>query len=175
MNECAGELMDWDSAEEDVGHPAENGLIVRNIAAAPADWTPHHRPQAKRLSFSDLLDVRADVLHLAPGACTEMHRHTYEAVFYVIAGSGHTSISVDDREPECLEWRAGDLFITPRRVWHQLVNDSRSTPARLVEVTTAPLMEAWGTHSIEHCRPELNERHRQSDPVGDGKRLFAVS
>ncbi len=31
-----------------------------------------------------------------------------------------------------------------------------------------------GTHSIECCKPELNEPHRQSDRVSDRKRLLAV-
>ncbi|MBA3883761.1 MAG: cupin domain-containing protein [Chthoniobacterales bacterium] len=102
-----------------------------------------------------MLDLDARLTEIAPAGDTELHRHTYEALFYVVAGTGYSTISVDAGETERIEWQAGDLLATPRGTWHQHANGSSSEPARLLEVTTAPLAQAWGTLWFEKREPEF--------------------
>ncbi len=155
---CADGHRDADLFYHEVSHPAEDGLIIRDIATASAEWSPHEdEPQAKRFSFRHLHDVEAQMTELAPAARTELHRHSYEALFYVVAGAGYSTISVDASEIERIKWQAGDLFATPRGTWHQHANGSSSEPARLLEITTAPLAKAWATHWLEKREREVTE------------------
>ncbi|MBA3883757.1 MAG: cupin domain-containing protein [Chthoniobacterales bacterium] len=155
---------------DDVTHPTEHGLIIRKLAAVKRESSCHEdEPQAKRFSFRDLYDVEAQITDLAPTARTELHRHSYEALFYVISGTGYSMISVDAGETNRIEWQAGDLFATPRGIWHQHANGSSSKPARLLEVTTAPLAKAWATHWLEKREQEFtasSSRSRRPEQCG---------
>jgi gentisate 1,2-dioxygenase len=52
--------------------------------------------------------------HLAAGAATSNHRHAYEALTYILEGTGYTVI-----EGRRFDWQAGDaLYIAPW-CWHQ--------------------------------------------------------
>lgn len=75
---------------------------------------------------------------LSPGQATRMHRHNYETIIYVVAGSG--SSSIDDRE---VQWKAGDAFYVPTWAWHQHTNSSESA-ALYIACENAPMLQNLG-------------------------------
>lgn len=76
---------------------------------------------------------------LDPGESTRKHRHNYETIIYVIAGSGVSVI--DDRE---VPWRVGDAFYVPVWAWHQHRNTSATESALYVACENAPMLQNLG-------------------------------
>ena len=76
---------------------------------------------------------------LAVGEATRKHRHNYETIIYVIAGSGVSLI--EDRE---VRWRAGDAFYVPTWAWHQHRNASATESALYVACENAPMLQNLG-------------------------------
>ena len=73
------------------------------------------------------------------GSQSGLHRHTFEAVAYVLEGEGYELIG-DER----VDWEAGDFFYMPPNVNHRHVNKSATKPARLLQVEAWPLMVYLG-------------------------------
>lgn len=75
---------------------------------------------------------------LEPGGQTSNHRHAYEALMYVIAGSGHSIV-----EGRRFDWRAGDALYTPPWSWHQHIADPGSR-VEYITATNMPMLESLG-------------------------------
>jgi quercetin dioxygenase-like cupin family protein len=76
---------------------------------------------------------------LDAGEATRRHRHNYETIIYVIAGSGVSVI--EERE---VSWRAGDAFYVPTWAWHQHRNSSTTEKALYVACENAPMLQNLG-------------------------------
>jgi len=122
------------------GIPIATGFGVDLLALEVRPWT--------RLGASgalvhldgrgDFLDVQ--VVELAPGRQTEPQRHLYEAVAYVLEGTGSTTIETPGGATRGFEWRTGSLFTIPLNARYRYHNGSGRPRARLAVVTDAPLM-----------------------------------
>ena len=66
------------------------------------------------------------------------HRHTVEAVIYVLKGHGYSII-----EDKRYEWKKGDTLAIPVFSWHQHFNRGKE-PARILVHTGGPAMENIG-------------------------------
>ena len=147
-----------DQFMRDHTYPAENGLLVKQLVYHPVHARSDRGNAAAYFQFSDLKALEAHVSELPAGASATLHRHSCEALFYVLIGEGCTVIHPEDGAERRIEWKAGDLFFTPMLVWHQHVNTSATSAARYLEVTTIPLMKSLGLWFI------------QSKPHGDSQR-----
>jgi quercetin dioxygenase-like cupin family protein len=76
---------------------------------------------------------------LSVGQATRKHRHNYETIVYVIAGTGVSVI--EDRE---VPWRAGDAFYVPTWAWHHHSNTSKTESALYVACENAPMLQNLG-------------------------------
>ncbi|MDV6976874.1 cupin domain-containing protein [Mycobacterium intracellulare] len=81
---------------------------------------------------------------LRPGLCTERHRHTSSAVYYVVEGEGTTVVGDEE-----IQWSAGDSFVVPNWMWHAHMNRSSEVDAVLFSATDAPMLEALGMYREE--------------------------
>jgi len=79
------------------------------------------------------------LLEIAPGGQTEVQRHLYEALIYVLAGRGATTMWQSDGGPkQTVEWQRGSLLSPPLNCYYQHFNLDGEHPARLYSATTAP-------------------------------------
>ncbi len=81
---------------------------------------------------------------LRPGETTLAHRHTANAIYCVIEGSGRTV--VDDTT---LEWNRNDAFCVPAWSWHSHVNGSTEDDAVLYSVTDTPTLKKLALYREE--------------------------
>jgi gentisate 1,2-dioxygenase len=75
------------------------------------------------------------VRRLPPGGSSDVHRHSFEAIGYVLRGHGY-----EIHDGERIDWREGDVVHIPANVWHQHVNLSEDEEAHLLLVTNYPQM-----------------------------------
>jgi gentisate 1,2-dioxygenase len=145
--------------------PAEQGLIVKNLPDHEVMWRADRSNSAAYFSFDGLHSLEAHVSEIAAGQDTQSHRHSCEAIVYVLAGSGYTLLWSQGEPERRIDWHAGDLFLTPVQVWHRHCNTDQYLPARYLEITTIPLMKSLGAWSIEVAQPEASRSSSGSSPV----------
>jgi gentisate 1,2-dioxygenase len=77
------------------------------------------------------------------------HRHTTEAVMFVVKGQGYTIMSYEGGEEHRLDWAEGDMFGIPLWAWHQHFNASETDTARYLAIQDTLALKALGLHQIE--------------------------
>jgi gentisate 1,2-dioxygenase len=87
--------------------------------------------------------IDARIIELAPGERTSTHRHSHDAVCFVVEGQGTTAIGTDR-----YAWMRWDAVHTPAWSWHRHENTGKSR-ARLLAITDAPLVESLGLSRID--------------------------
>lgn len=122
------------------------------------EWRQHHRTviRAKDVQLQDsarghrvgcymgidggnptrVLD--AWVHELDPGRTQTIHRHSWDAMMFVVSGSGWTEI-----DGTRYEWRPWDALHLPAWAWHRSGVDG-DTPARIMTYSTEPLLSSLG-------------------------------
>ncbi len=80
---------------------------------------------------------------IPPGGQSGLHKHTFEAVAYILEGEGYELIG-DER----VDWEAGDFFYMPPNVDHRHVNKSADKPAKLLQIEAWPLMIYLGVSEL---------------------------
>lgn len=76
---------------------------------------------------------------ISPDGRTNLEKHLYEEVIYIVSGRGKAEIHAPGKAPQTIEWQAGSLFSPPLNSSHRLINTG-TKPARFVAVTTAPMV-----------------------------------
>jgi len=76
---------------------------------------------------------------IEPGGKTNMHRHTYETVIYILEGEGVTI--VEDRE---VTWKAGDAIYVPQWAWHHHRNRKTNKRCLYIACENAPQLQNLG-------------------------------
>jgi len=130
-------------------YAAEQGLIVKKLISHPVHARGDRGNAAAYFQFFDLKALEAHVSELPAGATARLHRHSCEALFYVLKGEGYTVIHKIGGKKRTIAWKEGDLYATPMSLWHQHFNASKRSVVRYLEITTIPLMKSLGAWSIE--------------------------
>jgi gentisate 1,2-dioxygenase len=87
-----------------------------------------------------------------PGVVSTIHRHSWDAMLFVVAGWGWTEI-----DGQRIEWGPGDSLHLPAWAWHRSGNDGSET-ARYLSFSSEPLLATMGMSVLED---------RGHTPVGD--------
>ncbi|HEX6512198.1 MAG TPA: cupin domain-containing protein, partial [Chloroflexota bacterium] len=93
--------------------------------------------------------LNAYVHEIPPGGQTKLEQHLFEKLVYVVSGRGSTSIERPGGRKHVFEWAAGAAFGIPLNARHHYFNGSGSEPARLMSVSTAPLMIGLFHNNLE--------------------------
>jgi oxalate decarboxylase/phosphoglucose isomerase-like protein (cupin superfamily)/mannose-6-phosphate isomerase-like protein (cupin superfamily) len=125
--------------QEGEGVPVYRGFAVEDLRTL--ELAPWARKSA-RGAFINLDGTGgtndAYVLEIPPRGQTNVQRHIYEEMVYVLDGSGSTSVWYDENSKVTFEWGRGSLFAIPLNANYQHFNGSGSSPARYLAVTDAP-------------------------------------
>jgi gentisate 1,2-dioxygenase len=78
---------------------------------------------------------------LRPGARCKSHRHTGSVVYYIVRGSGSTTI--DD---QTFNWEKGDFIALPPWAKHSHCNRSSTSEAVMFQVNDFPVLKALGLY-----------------------------
>ena len=118
-------------------------------------------PEATGPAAGTTTNLSANLQILLPGEAARPHRHTMNALRFVMEGKGAYTI-VDGKS--CL-MEEGDLVITPGWTWHEHVHKGTG-PIVWMDALDAPLHRYLGTDVFEpgptHDVPELRRRHAPS-------------
>lgn len=121
--------------------PVVTGLAVDDLKTV--DVVPWTRLDAKgayiQLTGAEDTDS-AYILEIPAGKSTAADRHLYEEVYFALSGRGSCDVWNNKGGTRTFEWQRGSVFAIPLNTSHRLHNGSGTEPARLLGVTTAPLM-----------------------------------
>jgi gentisate 1,2-dioxygenase len=78
-----------------------------------------------------------------PGTTTTVHRHSWDAMVFVVAGWGWTEI-----DGVRIEWGPGDSLHLPAWSWHRSGNDGTET-ARYLSFSSEPMLDTMGMAMVE--------------------------
>jgi quercetin dioxygenase-like cupin family protein len=127
--------------QEEEGLPVLAGHHVDDIATVPvAPWARTGGGLGTFINLSEQEIDDAYVLEIPPATTLTPQRHMYEAVIFVAEGHGATSVWNDGEEPVTFEWQPGSFFAIPLNAHYRHINAHGSERARLLAVTSAPLI-----------------------------------
>ena len=89
------------------------------------------------------LNLDANLHSIEPDATSTIHRHSWDAIMFVIEGTGWTEV-----QGRRYEWRPWDTVYLPSNQWHRHGGTGDKT-ARYVTFSVQPLVELLGLASIE--------------------------
>lgn len=78
------------------------------------------------------------VIDLPPGGKTEVARHLFDEVFFVLSGHGGAQVQIGGGASASFEWGPRSLFSPPLNAPYRLFNGSGAEPARLVCASNLP-------------------------------------
>ncbi|MDN5287117.1 MAG: cupin protein [Mucilaginibacter sp.] len=118
-------------------------LVHHDVEQENADFTEMARPPFFIADLpSKTMSVTIGTLH--PEQQSGKHRHSYEAIMYIIEGEGFTMI-----EDMKVNWKAGDAVYVPVWSWHYNVNTNKTNRAKYVSCDNAPQLHAVGLALFE--------------------------
>jgi gentisate 1,2-dioxygenase len=122
----------------------DDAMRVTNPAAVERRVLTLTDPEAVGGAGSTLTNLATGFQILLPGEKARPHRHTMNALRFVIEGSGASTV-VDGKDCPMEE---GDLVITPGWTWHEHVHKG-SAPIIWLDALDAPLHRYLGTDVFE--------------------------
>ena len=87
------------------------------------------------------------IRELPPGKPSGEHRHNFEAVLHVLEGVGYTMM-----DGVRYDWKVGDTMTVPPMAPHQHFNLDPDNRARIIAVTSLPLMRNLGAFRYEQLQ-----------------------
>ena len=152
----------WQQSE---GIPTYRGSYVADL------YTLDLRPWSRfgqNGAFVNLADQEEDngyVVEIAPGGKTEVQRHLFESVIYVVDGRGATSFWQEDGRKQTVEWQRGSVFAPPLNCHYQHFNLDGKQTVRLFAVTNAPVVMNLFSDAnfVFDCPYRFNARYDAAD------------
>ena len=130
-------------------NPAVEATIVKDLRTTELVERKFRGTKARFYRLGGAIRLQPHLSELPPGKASVKHRHTTEAVLYIVAGRGHTTIGFDGQDEESIDWEEGDLIGIPLWAWHQHFNDANDQPARYLAIQDTFTIKHLGLHQIE--------------------------
>lgn len=126
---------------ESEGIPLIQGFFIEDVKSVPLGYWQRVGGLAARICLEGAGETDdAYICEIEPGKALKPQKHFFEELIYVVKGRGATTVWQDGGSKRSFEWHEGSLFSPPFNAWHRHFNGSGSEPARLVAVTSAPIM-----------------------------------
>jgi uncharacterized RmlC-like cupin family protein len=130
-------------------NPPTEAAIVKDLRTTELIARPYRNTKARFYRLGGALRLQPHLSELPPEGKSVKHRHTTEAVIYIVKGSGHTVINYDGAPEERIDWEEGDMLGIPLWAWHQHFNDSTTETVRYLAVQDTFAIKQLGLHQIE--------------------------
>ena len=139
------------------GIPVHTGHVVKDVRELEVghwDRTGGNGAFVNLEGMEYMCDMQ--IHEIPPGETLAQQRHLHEAICFVIGGQGFTSLASDEEET-VFEWAQDSLFVLPRNTPYRHTNSSDEEPARILAMTTLPLLYSlihedeaiWGNDSFD--------------------------
>ncbi|MEU8617547.1 cupin domain-containing protein [Streptomyces sp. NPDC048623] len=149
-----------------------------------ADVTTHETARGSRIGVyvgadGDRPTRTMDALahEIDPGVTTTVHRHSWDAMVFVVAGHGWTEI-----DGKRIDFGPGDSLHLPSWAWHRSGNDG-DVPVRYLTFSSQPMLETMGMAVLEDAghtpfaelapRPPFSPGIDGADPYANRLRRLA--
>ena len=142
-------------------NPATEAVIVKDLRTTDLVPREFRNTKARFYRLNGAIRLQPHLSELPAGGFSVKHRHTTEAVLYIVRGTGHTIMHFDGQPEERVDWQEGDLLGIPFWAWHQHFNDSATDVARYLAVQDTFTVKQLGLHQIE--------RHPETPGTGKGE------
>jgi gentisate 1,2-dioxygenase len=123
----------------------ENWRANRRTVIAREDVTMHGTARRMRRGVYTGADggrptrsIDATAHEIDPGVVSTVHRHSWDAMMFCVAGEAWTEI-----DGQRIAWGPGDSLHLPAWSWHRHGNDGRSV-ARFMSFSSEPMLETMG-------------------------------
>jgi len=137
-------------------NPPTEAVIIKDLYTTDLTPREYRNTRARFYRLGHDIRLQPHLSELPPLAKSVNHRHTTEAVIYIVKGHGHSIVSWDGVNTTRIDWEERDMFSFPVWMWHQHFNDSETETARYLAIQDTFSMKALGLHAIEKF-PENNE------------------
>lgn len=137
-------------------NPPTEAVMIKDLRTTELIAREFRNTKARFYRLNGAIRLQPHLSELPPGKASVNHRHTTEAVLYIVRGKGHSIIFYDGQEPQRIDWEEGDLLGIPLWAWHQHFNDSETEVARYLAIQDTFTIKHLGLHQIE--------RHPDSPP-----------
>jgi mannose-6-phosphate isomerase-like protein (cupin superfamily) len=128
----------WASSQ---GIDVIRGFFVEDLYRMPLKWWDRVGGYGAyiMLDGTGYLDD-AYVCSIPPGKSLNPQRHMFEELVFILEGRGATTVWQTQATKQSFEWQKGSLFAIPLNAWYQHFNGQGDREARILAVTTAPLI-----------------------------------
>ncbi len=137
------EVMDtpYDRWASSQGIDVIRGFFVEDLYRMPLKWWDRVGGYGAyiMLDGTGYLDD-AYVCCIPPGKSLNPQRHMFEQLVFILEGRGATTVWQTQGTKQSFEWQKGSLFAIPLNAWYQHFNGQGDQEARILAVTTAPLI-----------------------------------
>jgi quercetin dioxygenase-like cupin family protein len=116
----------------------------RVLREADRQWENNTQALIDMKNGFDDRAVACFLRRILPGGKTEIHRHNFEAMGYIVKGRGY-----EIHDGEKIEWSQGDAVFIPANVWHQHLNADPDNEAIMLLMTNWPLVLHLGICTLE--------------------------
>lgn len=130
-------------------NPAVETYIVKDLRTTELVAREYRNTKARFYRLGNAIRLQPHLSELPPRGKSVNHRHTTEAVLYIVKGRGHTIVSWDGENEERIDWEEGDLIGWPTWMYHQHFNDSDTETVRYLAIQDTFTVKALGLHQIE--------------------------
>ena len=112
--------------------PLYEGSYLDDLATLPlAEWERRGGKVAyTRLAGQEKVSLQ--IVEIPPKSQLKPEHHMYEAVMYVMKGTGATVVWQEGEPKQTIEWSEGALLAVPLNAWHQEFNSSATEPCRVL-------------------------------------------
>lgn len=130
-------------------NPPTEAVIIKNLKTTELTPREYRNTKARFYRLGHDVRLQPHLSELPPLGASVNHRHTTEAVIYIVSGVGHSVISWDGVNEHRIDWEEGDMFSFPVWMWHQHFNDSETESCRYLAIQDTFAIKALGLHAIE--------------------------
>jgi gentisate 1,2-dioxygenase len=134
---------DFGKTTDDVKVKMPDKVIVRQLEKHKDSAYSEERQCSVFIADLPSYTVSVDITLIKPDSNDRKHRHYYETLLFILAGSGYSII-----EGERVEWEAGDALHIPPWLWHQHFNKDSDKEVRYLACTNSPLLQGVGGVAI---------------------------